>query len=1174
MKKSLLCFLCLCSMAATAQQWYYSNIPYHRTINAVHIQNPTNVFVAGGHFSNDSIQSVMSTDGLNWNFLFDVPFVRSLLNDMYFTDSLTIYACGYNGGMLKSNDAGQHWHYQTTPIPGRNYRKLTFTSPLKGFAVGSNYPDSLETIITTSDSGATWTTVIDQPGHGLNALTFINADTGFAVGNKGTILTTTNAGATWLPVVAPLTAVSYTGIYFTTPTVGYIIGGDDSTRVILNTNDGGATWNIVRNERGAILRDITFNQTKGYIVGANSSFLSSTNGGQTWTLDTILTFGPYSDLTSVRYYNDSFGVVASSTGFMFYYTHSALPTVYTLGASLIDSSDVSLSLSIHTHHQAGQFYFLYTTDSTWQTYNYGYSNSIICDSTLIFNNIITGLTPRTTYYYCSVATTLQGTVYGDTLKFYTGTPYTTLTTQPATAVTTTAATLNGVVDKFIIPAALDFEYGTTPALGSHTTATPASISDTLAHTITASLSALQAGVLYYYRLRAFTSLGYQYGGIRTFFTGQAYNTLNTLSATFVTDSSATLNGFLDGLLTPVTLSFEYGTTPSLGTTVYNTTPSFVSDTFPHSVNSLLTRVGSNLQPNTLYFYRIVAQSSSIGTFYGNTMTFYTSTNVSNALNTLSATNITASSATLQGVINHFPTLVLDSFEYGTTQSFGTTVPGMPAIVNDTFSHLISASLTGLLANTVYYYRLKGTYAGGNTYGATKYLYTGGSDIPNWDFQYWTDDTVDLPVGYRMLGDNFVKVAGRNGGSAVKLFGLTAMLHGALTDSKNNQGPAFFGGIPLHARPDSVIAYVNYYVEPGDTALFLVDMNKDTTIVSYQFNLISGNSGGQFQRLAFPISYQSSLTPDSVVMGFITSNAMSQNRNSVHGITNYLIIDDVSFTPAPPVPIPNGDFEQWITYSYRRLDTWNYMPLVGFDWATQVNNTMVKQTYFSPPFDYAAEVSNIRIEGKTLGGSLATGGTLFYDQGPNFPVFINHQTLNGYYQFYPDGNDTLSIQINMYKNGLQIGSGYWYEADSVTQFTPFQIPIQYFGGTSQNADSGSIKIEPHKNNIAGLSRAIIDKLSFDGFVLGIDEAMAKKQDGIKVYPNPTSDIITVEMEQPTIAETQLLLTDMTGKLIKDLIIPQNQSKIHIDLSDMASGYFILTIRNNNVNFNRNIALIRQ
>jgi hypothetical protein len=85
--------------------------------------------------------------------------------------------------------------------------------------------------------------------------------------------------------------------------------------------------------------------------------------------------------------------------------------------------------------------------------------------------------------------------------------------------------------------------------------------------------------------------------------------------------------------------------------------------------------------------------------------------------TLPATDITLSTALLNGTVdaNFFSSTV--SFEWGLTNSYGNTVAATPAQVTGNTVTPVSATLPGLDPGTTYHFRCKATNAGGTAYGA-------------------------------------------------------------------------------------------------------------------------------------------------------------------------------------------------------------------------------------------------------------------------------------------------------------------------------------------------------------------------------------------------------------------------------------------------------------------------
>lgn len=97
-------------------------------------------------------------------------------------------------------------------------------------------------------------------------------------------------------------------------------------------------------------------------------------------------------------------------------------------------------------------------------------------------------------------------------------------------------------------------------------------------------------------------------------------TATTVAASSITTSSATLNGTVNANNATTTVTFEWGTTTSLGNSI-NATPNSVTGTTNTNVTANLT----GLSANTTYYYRVKAVSAN-GTTYGSTMSFTTASN--------------------------------------------------------------------------------------------------------------------------------------------------------------------------------------------------------------------------------------------------------------------------------------------------------------------------------------------------------------------------------------------------------------------------------------------------------------------------------------------------------------------------------------------------------------------
>jgi hypothetical protein len=310
------------------------------------------------------------------------------------------------------------------------------------------------------------------------------------------------------------------------------------------------------------------------------------------------------------------------------------------------------------------------------------------------------------------------------------------TTNPATNINTTSATLNGTVDpNGANPLTAVFEYSTSPNLTnpiSVTATTPANgtLSGLTEPTnISLNLTGLSVNTTYYFRVVA----GSQTGEILSFTTLAIISppTVTSTSASNLSLSTATLNGLINPNLTDITgIQFIYGTSPTLASG--NTTTTLDDGTG----TTALTAGGSSLQSfsqnisglsgGTTYYYKIRACTSSLtGTYPNVSCTSFVDGSIVSfvasaipTVTTVAATSVGATTAVLNGTINPNYANTSVNFEYGTSSnlSSGTTIISVGTLTGGSGTS-VNTNIEGLSPSTTYYFRVTGTNGNGTISGS-------------------------------------------------------------------------------------------------------------------------------------------------------------------------------------------------------------------------------------------------------------------------------------------------------------------------------------------------------------------------------------------------------------------------------------------------------------------------
>jgi hypothetical protein len=162
---------------------------------------------------------------------------------------------------------------------------------------------------------------------------------------------------------------------------------------------------------------------------------------------------------------------------------------------------------------------------------------------------------------------------------------------------------------------------------------------------------------------------------------------------------------------PTSYHFEYGTTASYGSSV----PVPDANADPASGPQLVAQQISGLTPQTTYHFRLVAPNAG-GVSDGPDVTFQTPAAVP-MVSTSAAIAITPLAATLQGTVNAEGLPTSYHFEYGTTTSYGSSVPVPDANADPAPGpQLVAQQISGLTPGTTYHFRLVAHNADGISNG--------------------------------------------------------------------------------------------------------------------------------------------------------------------------------------------------------------------------------------------------------------------------------------------------------------------------------------------------------------------------------------------------------------------------------------------------------------------------
>jgi photosystem II stability/assembly factor-like uncharacterized protein len=190
--------------------------------------------------------------------------------------------------LLDTTDGGDSWSWPLTGLAGNFVRAVSFVDAQTAIAVGDfcdfsqPIPRCGGTIMKTTDGGAFWTSqrVLSRLYYQvfLQGVSYVDANTATVVGDDrqpvsrgGLILRTTDGGATWTSQSSGTTLPLY-GVSFVDANTGWAVG-----YTILHTTNGGATW---RNQGYGGVAVSFLDANTGWVVGGGGTILHTTTGGE------------------------------------------------------------------------------------------------------------------------------------------------------------------------------------------------------------------------------------------------------------------------------------------------------------------------------------------------------------------------------------------------------------------------------------------------------------------------------------------------------------------------------------------------------------------------------------------------------------------------------------------------------------------------------------------------------------------------------------------------------------------------------------------------------------------------------------------------------------------------------------------------------------------------------
>lgn len=212
-----------------------------------------------------------------------------------------IVAVGEHGVVILSENDGNTWR-QASHVPvSATLSAVTFTDAQHGWAVGQ-----WGVILATDDGGETWQKQrmdisVDQP---LFSVIFTNAQNGIAVGLWSLMLATHDGGKTWTKVTVPKppgAGRADRNLYHIFADQKGTLYIDSEQGMVLKSTDDGANWSyLATGGKGTLWTGVALPDGRLVVGGLLGSLFESRDGGATWAALNSGTKSSITDLVATR----------------------------------------------------------------------------------------------------------------------------------------------------------------------------------------------------------------------------------------------------------------------------------------------------------------------------------------------------------------------------------------------------------------------------------------------------------------------------------------------------------------------------------------------------------------------------------------------------------------------------------------------------------------------------------------------------------------------------------------------------------------------------------------------------------------------------------------------------------------------------------------------------------
>lgn len=242
---------------------------------------------------------------LTWGMQMSSGTTGAWIADVYMVSTTEGWACGNQGQIYHTTDAGVNWGLQNSGFSITLY-DIFFLNNQKGWAVANGY------ILSTSNGGDTWSSQ-SFSGIQFNDIFFVDNMNGWAVGFDGmygAVFRTTDGGINWWQDAIEVVPGEIFDVHFVTPNEGWVVGVNG---ILMKSTDGGSYWfdQVMGSVNGNLNAISMLDANRGWVCGEYGTILTTVDGGSNWTMQSS---SVTSDLYDIQFLDQWNGITCGQNG--------------------------------------------------------------------------------------------------------------------------------------------------------------------------------------------------------------------------------------------------------------------------------------------------------------------------------------------------------------------------------------------------------------------------------------------------------------------------------------------------------------------------------------------------------------------------------------------------------------------------------------------------------------------------------------------------------------------------------------------------------------------------------------------------------------------------------------------------------------------------------------------